>query len=284
MWCFYIIFLSTKANFLTALSFSNKTENFLFWKIMNDSFQLHHPSRQRKRSVVDAFRDQRRSSGTDSRRRISSDVVNALENEDSWHFDVIELERVTDHHPLSHLGAKVSPLTSNPGYEPVKSLVGILGVWKMELHRRLEMFRGYDSPMVDGHWSKLPKFQFLPQCFPQCGCPSGDLILPHQHKCSRKCAGQSRDGGPHRCHRSRLGSPRTGKRVSDKHSSASRSPLQRPIRARKSSRCFGIPIDPRPKWHQYLRQNVPGRVYPNASIHHRYGTRNGYEPPLWAFD
>jgi high affinity cAMP-specific and IBMX-insensitive 3',5'-cyclic phosphodiesterase 8 len=69
--------------------------------------RLHHPSRQRKRSVVDAFREQRRSSGTDSRRRISSDVVNALENEDSWHFDVIELERVTEHHPLSHLGAKI---------------------------------------------------------------------------------------------------------------------------------------------------------------------------------
>uniref|UniRef100_A0AC34F1F4 Phosphodiesterase n=1 Tax=Panagrolaimus sp. ES5 TaxID=591445 RepID=A0AC34F1F4_9BILA len=69
--------------------------------------RLHHPSRQRKRSVVDAFREQRRSSGSDSRRRISSDVVNALENEDSWQFDVIELERVTEHHPLSHLGAKV---------------------------------------------------------------------------------------------------------------------------------------------------------------------------------
>jgi high affinity cAMP-specific and IBMX-insensitive 3',5'-cyclic phosphodiesterase 8 len=69
--------------------------------------RLHHPSRQRKRSVVDAFREQRRTSATDSRRRISSDVVNALENEDSWHFDVIELERVTEHHPLSHLGAKI---------------------------------------------------------------------------------------------------------------------------------------------------------------------------------
>jgi len=33
--------------------------------------------------------------------------VNALEAESSWHFDVIELERVTEHHPLSHLGAKI---------------------------------------------------------------------------------------------------------------------------------------------------------------------------------
>ncbi|KAE9556273.1 hypothetical protein FO519_000456 [Halicephalobus sp. NKZ332] len=71
--------------------------------------RLHHPSRQRKRSVVDAFRDQRRASGSEaqSRRRISSDVVNALEAEISWHFDVIELERVTEHHALSHLGAKI---------------------------------------------------------------------------------------------------------------------------------------------------------------------------------
>ncbi|CAD5206853.1 unnamed protein product [Bursaphelenchus okinawaensis] len=70
--------------------------------------RLHHPARQRKRSVVDAFREnQRRVSGSETRRRISSDVVNALEAENVWQFDVIELERVTDHHPLSHLGMKI---------------------------------------------------------------------------------------------------------------------------------------------------------------------------------
>ncbi|CAD5210066.1 unnamed protein product [Bursaphelenchus xylophilus] len=70
--------------------------------------RLHHPPRQRKRSVVDAFREnQRRVSGSETRRRISSDVVNALEAENVWQFDVIELERITDHHPLSHLGMKI---------------------------------------------------------------------------------------------------------------------------------------------------------------------------------
>ncbi|KAI6192775.1 hypothetical protein M3Y94_01319500 [Aphelenchoides besseyi] len=70
--------------------------------------RLHHPARQRKRSVVDAFREnQRRVSGSETRRRISTDVVNALESEHAWQFDVIELERVTDHHPLAHLGAKI---------------------------------------------------------------------------------------------------------------------------------------------------------------------------------
>jgi hypothetical protein len=34
-------------------------------------------------------------------------VVNALETENAWQFDVIELERVTDHHPLASLGVKV---------------------------------------------------------------------------------------------------------------------------------------------------------------------------------
>jgi hypothetical protein len=31
-----------------------------------------------------------------------------LETEHAWQFDVIELERVTDHHPLAQLGVKVS--------------------------------------------------------------------------------------------------------------------------------------------------------------------------------
>lgn len=46
--------------------------------------------------------------GGDTRRRISTDVINALENENAWNFDVIELERITEHHPLSQLGLKVT--------------------------------------------------------------------------------------------------------------------------------------------------------------------------------
>ncbi|KAL3122099.1 hypothetical protein niasHT_009392 [Heterodera trifolii] len=93
--------------------------------------RLHHPNRQRKRSVVDAFRDhqQRRVStgstvsgatATDDgtapfaigtaqqfRRRVSADIMGVLEHEHTWQFDVIQLERVTDHHPLANLGAKV---------------------------------------------------------------------------------------------------------------------------------------------------------------------------------
>jgi high affinity cAMP-specific and IBMX-insensitive 3',5'-cyclic phosphodiesterase 8 len=33
--------------------------------------------------------------------------MSVLEREQLWDFDVIELERVTDHHPLSNLGQKV---------------------------------------------------------------------------------------------------------------------------------------------------------------------------------
>lgn len=68
--------------------------------------RLHQPSRHRKRSVVDAFRDHRVATG-ETRRRISSDVVNALDKEDSWQYDVIALERITNNHALSHLGAKI---------------------------------------------------------------------------------------------------------------------------------------------------------------------------------
>lgn len=66
--------------------------------------QLHHPNRQRKRSVVDAYREKR------GGRRISADVKNALQNEHSWHFDVLQLEKVSEHRPLTHLGMKVSSL------------------------------------------------------------------------------------------------------------------------------------------------------------------------------
>uniref|UniRef100_A0A0N5A1N0 3',5'-cyclic-nucleotide phosphodiesterase n=1 Tax=Parastrongyloides trichosuri TaxID=131310 RepID=A0A0N5A1N0_PARTI len=62
-------------------------------------------SRQRKRSVVDAFHTNKRN--TDSRRRISTDVRNALENETNWDFDIIHLERITDHHALTYLGMKI---------------------------------------------------------------------------------------------------------------------------------------------------------------------------------
>uniref|UniRef100_A0A915LBF9 Phosphodiesterase n=1 Tax=Meloidogyne javanica TaxID=6303 RepID=A0A915LBF9_MELJA len=58
--------------------------------------RLHHPTRQRKRSVVEAYRDHQQ-------RRASS----VLEKEHCWDFDVIELERVTDSHPLANLGFKV---------------------------------------------------------------------------------------------------------------------------------------------------------------------------------
>lgn len=49
--------------------------------------------------------------GTDAaarfRRRVSADIMNVLEREPYWDFDVIQLERVTQHHPLASLGAKV---------------------------------------------------------------------------------------------------------------------------------------------------------------------------------
>nr|CAD2140493.1 unnamed protein product [Meloidogyne enterolobii] len=128
--------------------------------------RLHHPTRQRKRSVVEAYRDhqQRRASsgscisglttlgvggggggtslqeqkqnlkrlhkngeeekeeeeeeeGTNNLleniifkqkgRRVSAEIFKVLEKEHCWDFDVIELERVTDSHPLANLGFKV---------------------------------------------------------------------------------------------------------------------------------------------------------------------------------
>lgn len=41
------------------------------------------------------------------RRRVSADVKNALENDNTWHFDVIQLEKITEYHALSQLGMKV---------------------------------------------------------------------------------------------------------------------------------------------------------------------------------
>ncbi|KAF7629988.1 Phosphodiesterase [Meloidogyne graminicola] len=122
--------------------------------------RLHHPTRQRKRSVVDAYRDhqqRRASSGScisglttsstlgiqqqqnlkrqhfndekeqeeeeennliisnneninifkQKGRRVSAEINKVLEKEHCWDFDVIELERVTDSHPLANLGFKI---------------------------------------------------------------------------------------------------------------------------------------------------------------------------------
>lgn len=138
---------------------------------MMNLFQLQQPGRQRKRSVVDAYRDKR--STSDARRRVSGEVRmvgyftnclcylfllimlelqleqaqstfrrivflilpydvlffcfvtmyfdstfrkywrfifqvrQALENEHLWSFDVLQLERVSEHHALSQLALKV---------------------------------------------------------------------------------------------------------------------------------------------------------------------------------
>ncbi|CAI5438673.1 unnamed protein product [Caenorhabditis angaria] len=70
--------------------------------------RLHHPARQRKRSVVDAHREKRDIIGSHGeRRRVSADVKNALENDNSWKFDILHLEKVSDHHALSQIGMKV---------------------------------------------------------------------------------------------------------------------------------------------------------------------------------
>uniref|UniRef100_A0A915BQX4 Phosphodiesterase n=1 Tax=Parascaris univalens TaxID=6257 RepID=A0A915BQX4_PARUN len=68
--------------------------------------RLHHPTRQRKRSLVDAFKDKRNASG-EVRRRVSADVKNALSNDQEWGFDILQLERVTENHALTHLGIKI---------------------------------------------------------------------------------------------------------------------------------------------------------------------------------
>lgn len=56
--------------------------------------------------MVDAFKDKRNASG-EVRRRVSADVKNALSNDQEWGFDILQLERVTENHALSHLGNKV---------------------------------------------------------------------------------------------------------------------------------------------------------------------------------
>ncbi|WKX92298.1 hypothetical protein Q1695_010379 [Nippostrongylus brasiliensis] len=67
--------------------------------------RLHHPNRQRKRSVVDAYRDKRGAHG--EKRRVSADVKNALENDSEWCFDILQLEKVTENHALTQLGMKI---------------------------------------------------------------------------------------------------------------------------------------------------------------------------------
>uniref|UniRef100_A0A0K0DHH4 3',5'-cyclic-nucleotide phosphodiesterase n=1 Tax=Angiostrongylus cantonensis TaxID=6313 RepID=A0A0K0DHH4_ANGCA len=67
--------------------------------------RLYHPTRHRRRSVVDAFRDKKVALG--ERRRVSADVKNALENDSDWSFDVLLLEKVTEHHALSQIGLKI---------------------------------------------------------------------------------------------------------------------------------------------------------------------------------
>ncbi|KAK6731440.1 hypothetical protein RB195_007731 [Necator americanus] len=70
--------------------------------------RLHHPSRQRKRSVVDAYRDKKVVIGSHGeRRRVSADVKNALENDTDWTYDILQLEKVTEHHALTQLGVKI---------------------------------------------------------------------------------------------------------------------------------------------------------------------------------
>ncbi|CAJ0595870.1 unnamed protein product [Cylicocyclus nassatus] len=68
--------------------------------------RLHHPSRQRKRSVVDAYRE-KRGSHEQQRRRVSADVKNALENDSDYTFDILQLEKITENHALTNLGVKI---------------------------------------------------------------------------------------------------------------------------------------------------------------------------------
>lgn len=67
--------------------------------------RLYHPTRHRKKSVIDAFRDKKVSLG--ERRRVSADVKNALRNDSEWSFDILLLEKVTEHHALSQIGIKI---------------------------------------------------------------------------------------------------------------------------------------------------------------------------------
>ncbi|VDM95143.1 unnamed protein product, partial [Onchocerca ochengi] len=70
--------------------------------------RLHHMPRTRKRSVVDAFKFKRKSDSFEGCRRLSVDVCNALLNDTQWNFDILNLERISDNHALSHLGRKVN--------------------------------------------------------------------------------------------------------------------------------------------------------------------------------
>jgi high affinity cAMP-specific and IBMX-insensitive 3',5'-cyclic phosphodiesterase 8 len=73
-----------------------------------DAFRDHHQRRVSAGSNISGMigdNDKRDSSA--GRRRVSTEIMTVLEREQFWDFDVIELERVTDHHPLSSLGQKV---------------------------------------------------------------------------------------------------------------------------------------------------------------------------------
>ncbi|VBB34560.1 unnamed protein product, partial [Acanthocheilonema viteae] len=63
--------------------------------------------RGRKRSVVDAFKIKHKSDSFDGYRRISSDIRNALLNDTQWNFNILNLERISENHALSHLGTKI---------------------------------------------------------------------------------------------------------------------------------------------------------------------------------
>ena len=69
-------------------------------------FQLHHPW-QRKRSAVELLKE-KRNSGADGKRRVSSDVKNILSNDQEWAFDILQLEKISGNHALSQLGVKVN--------------------------------------------------------------------------------------------------------------------------------------------------------------------------------
>ncbi|KAM3720840.1 putative 3',5'-cyclic phosphodiesterase pde-6 [Dirofilaria immitis] len=69
--------------------------------------RLHHMPRTRKRSVVDAFKVKRKSDCFDASQRISTDICNALLNDTQWNFNILNLERISENHALSHLGIKI---------------------------------------------------------------------------------------------------------------------------------------------------------------------------------
>uniref|UniRef100_A0A914XGW7 Phosphodiesterase n=1 Tax=Plectus sambesii TaxID=2011161 RepID=A0A914XGW7_9BILA len=70
--------------------------------------RLHHQLRPRKKSLVEAMRENKRGPlNTETARRTSAEVKLALSKEADWDFDILELERLTEKRPLAHLGMKV---------------------------------------------------------------------------------------------------------------------------------------------------------------------------------